>query len=106
MGEAVDLLAGEMAGGQHEILVLGLLSQPVGHGQTIEAGPDDGMVGVIVDPIPEEVDLEVQVGDALYVLLGGLQPRAHRATLLGSQFAIRAASARSATLDGRTAAWV
>ena len=81
VGEAVDLLAGEVTGGQHEVFVLGLPRQLVGHGDAVDAGADDGMVDVVVDLLTEEVDLQVQIGEGLDELLGRLETHASHSFL-------------------------
>ena len=93
VGEAVDLLAGEMARGQHEVFVFRLRGQFVGHGHAVEAGPDQRMFRVVVDLLAEDVDLQVEVGHALDVLLGCLER--HAVSLLTSHAAQAADDPRS-----------
>ena len=82
VGEAVDPLAGEVAGGQHEVLVLGLGRELVGHGDAVDAGADERVVDVVVDLLAEQVDLQVQIGEALDELLR--RSESHRALLPGA----------------------
>ena len=71
MRKAVDLGAGEMAHGEHEVFVLGVARELVRRRDAVDAGADHRMVDVVVDLLAEEIDLQVQVGKALNELLGG-----------------------------------
>ena len=65
----LTFLPREVAGGQHEVFVLGQGRELVGHGDAVDAGADHGVVDVVVDLLAEQVDLQVQIGDALAELL-------------------------------------
>jgi len=73
VGEAIDFLTGEVAGRQHQVLVLGILGQLVRHRHAVEARADDRVVDVVLHPLAEHVDLEVEVGDGLDELPRGLE---------------------------------
>ena len=81
VGEPVDLLAGEVARGQHEVLVLRLRGELVGHRYAVDAGPDERVAHVVVDLLAEQIDLQIQVGEALDELLGRLESHAVRSFL-------------------------
>ena len=53
----------------------GWAGELVGHGDAVDAGADHGVVDVVVDLLAEQVDLQVQVGEALDELLG--RPESH-----------------------------
>ena len=73
MGEAVDLPAGEIGGGRHQILVLRILRQRVGHGHAVDGGPDHGVIHPVVDLFAEHVHAGVQLTQGVDVLLRGHQ---------------------------------
>ena len=81
----LTFLPRQVAGGEHEVFVLGLRGQLVGHGHAVEAGPYQRVLGVVLDLLTEDVDLQVEVGHALDVLLGGLER--HAVSLLTSHAA-------------------
>ena len=73
MGEAVDGVAGEAGFHGHEIGVLGILRQRVGHSHAVDRGTDHGVIHPVVDLLAEHVDAGVQLPQGLNVFLGGHQ---------------------------------
>ena len=59
MGEAVDLLAGQVGGGRHDIFILRILSEFIGLGHGLHGGTYDGIVLHVFDLPPKHVDLEI-----------------------------------------------
>ena len=73
VGEAVDGVAGEAGLHGHQVRVLGILSQSVGHGHAINGGTDHRVIHPVVDLLAEHVDTGVQLAQAVNVLLCGHQ---------------------------------
>ena len=73
MGEAVDGVAGEAGFHGHEIGVLGILRQRVGHSHAVDRGTDHGVIHPVLDLLAEHVDAGVQLPQGLNVFLGGHQ---------------------------------
>jgi len=73
MREAVDLVAGQAGGGGHELLILGVLCQRVGHGHAVDRGPDHGVIHPVVDLFAEHVHAGVQLSQGIDVLFRGHQ---------------------------------
>ena len=71
VGEAVDPLPGQGGYRGHQILVLRLLRQIIGHTHAVQRRPQDGIVHGVVDLLSEHVHLHVQLADALNILLSG-----------------------------------
>ena len=73
MSEAVDGVAGEAGFHSHQIGVLRILSQSVGHGHAVDGGADHRVVHPVLDLLAEHVDAGVQLPQGLNVFLGGHQ---------------------------------
>ena len=73
VGKTVDLVASQAGGGGHELLILGVLCQRVGHGHAVDRGPDHGMIHPVVDLFAEHVHAGVQLSQGIDVLFRGHQ---------------------------------
>ena len=73
VGEAVDGVAGEAGLHGHQVRILGILSQSVGHGHAVDGGTDHGVIHPVVDLLAEHVYPGVQLAQAVNVLLCGHQ---------------------------------
>ena len=73
MGEAVDGVAGQAGLHGHEVRVLRVLSQGVGHGHAVDGGTDHGVIHPVVDLLAEHVHAGVQLAQAVNVFLCGHQ---------------------------------
>ena len=73
VGEAVDGVARQAGLHGHEVRVLGVLGQGVGHGHAVDAGADHGVVHPVVDLLAEHVHPGVQLAQAVNVFLCGHQ---------------------------------
>ena len=73
VGEAVDGVAGEAGLDGHEIRILGILGQGVGHGDAVDGGTDHGVIHPVLDILAEHVHPGVQLAQAVDVLLRGHQ---------------------------------
>ena len=71
VGKAVDGLPRQAGLHGHELRVLGVLGQGVGHGNAVDAGADHGVVHPVVNFLAEHIDPGVQLPQALDVLVGG-----------------------------------
>ena len=73
VGEAVDLMTGQAGGSGHQILILGILCQGVGHGHAVDGGTDHGVIHPVVDLLAEHVHAGVQLAQGVDVLFRGHQ---------------------------------
>ena len=73
VGEAVDGVTGEAGLHGHQLSVLGVLSQSVGHGHAVDGGADHGVIHPVLDLLAEHIDAGVQLPQGLNVFLGGHQ---------------------------------
>ena len=73
MGEAVDLVPRQAGGSGHEIGVLGILCQRVGHGHAVDGGTDHGVIHPVVELLAEHVHAGVQPAQGVDVLFRGHQ---------------------------------
>ena len=73
VGEAVDGVTGEAGLHGHQLSVLRILSQSVGHGHAVDGGADHGVVHPVLDLLAEHIDAGVQLPQGLNVFLGGHQ---------------------------------
>ena len=69
MGEPVDFLASEIGGCGHQILVLRIMSQFIGHGKTVDGWFDHGMIHPVVDFFAEHVHSGVELSQAFNILV-------------------------------------
>ena len=68
MGEAVDLLAGDVGSRSHKVFVLRVLRELIGCGKGIERGTDYRVVDRVFDLLAEHPQVEVQLAQALNIL--------------------------------------
>ena len=68
VGEAVDGLAGQVGRRSHQILVLVVLCEFIGHRQAVDGGTDDRMVDPVVDFFTEHVDSRAELAQGFDVL--------------------------------------
>ena len=73
VGESVDFVPRKMGCGCHEVFMLGFLGQGIGHFDGVQGWTDDGVVHPVIHEFPHEVDLEVHLTHALFVLLWRLK---------------------------------
>ncbi|CAN4071960.1 D-alanyl-lipoteichoic acid biosynthesis protein DltB, partial [Dysosmobacter welbionis] len=73
VGEAVDGVARQAGLHRHQIGILGVLGQSVGHGHAVDAWPDHGVVHPVLNLLPEHIHPGIQFAQALYILLCGHQ---------------------------------
>ena len=73
VGEAVDGVARQAGLHGHQVRVLGILSQGVGHCHAVDGRTDHGVVHPVVDLLAEHVHPGVQLAQALNVFLCGHQ---------------------------------
>ena len=71
VGEAVDGAARQAGLHGHEVRVLGVLGQGVGHGDAVDGGADHGVVHPVLDFLPEHVHAGFQLPQAFNVFLCG-----------------------------------
>lgn len=71
VGKAVDLLAGDVGGSSHQILILRVLSQLVGSGEGVQGRTDNRIVNRILYLLTEHIQVEVQLAQGLNVLVFG-----------------------------------
>ena len=76
VGEAADLLPGQVRRGEKEVLGLRLVAQVVRLRHRVGAGPHHRVVHRVPDPLPQQVHLAVQPAQALEVLFGAFNPHA------------------------------
>ena len=69
VGEAVDGVAGEAGLDGHEIRILGILGQGVGHGDAVDGGTDHGVIHPVVDLLAEHINAGVQLPQGVNILL-------------------------------------
>ena len=77
VGETVDLMTGEVGGGGHEILVLRVARQGVGHGGGVHMAPDEGMIddGGAVQQLALHIDADLPLAEAVFVFFCSLHSR-------------------------------
>ena len=73
VGEAVDGVAGQAGLDGHQVLVLGVLGQGVGHGDAVDGGADHGVVHPVVNLLAEHVHTGFQLPEGVDVFLRGFQ---------------------------------
>ena len=73
VGKAVDFVAGQAGGGGHQVLILGILGQRVGHGHAVDGGADHGVIHPVVDLLAKHVDAGVQLTQGVDILFRGHQ---------------------------------
>lgn len=73
VGKAVDFVAGQAGGGGHQVLILGILGQRVGHGHAVDGGTDHGVIHPVVELLAEHVHAGVQLTQGVDVLFRGHQ---------------------------------
>ena len=71
VGEAVDGVAGQAGLHGHQVRVLGVLSQGIGHGDAVDGGTDHGVIHPVLDLLAEHVHPGVQLAQAVNVFLCG-----------------------------------
>ena len=71
MGEAVDLVAGEVGGGRHKVSRLRVVGQGVGHGGGVDMAADHGMIDdlIALQQLAHDVDADFPLPQAVLVLL-------------------------------------
>ena len=73
VGEAVDGVARQAGLHRHQIGILGVLGQSVGHGHAVDGRADHGVVHPVLNLLPEHIHPGIQFAQALYILLCGHQ---------------------------------
>ena len=71
VGETVDGMPGEAGLDGHQLGILGVLCQGVGHGDAVDRGPDHGMVHPILDLLAEHIYSGLEFPQAFNILLRG-----------------------------------
>ena len=71
MTEAVDFVPGDRRGGGHQILVLRVLRQVIGHAHRIQRRAQNRVIYRALNFLAEHVNLQVQPADAFDVLFSG-----------------------------------
>ena len=71
MGEAVDLPPRQAGGGGHQLLILGILGQCVGHSHAVDGGADHGVIHPVVYLLAEHVHPGVQLTQGVDVFFRG-----------------------------------
>src|SRR4030042_230693 len=56
VGESVDLPAGEMGGGRHQVLIFGTKGELIGEGGRVDVGTNPRMLGNILHALPVVID--------------------------------------------------
>jgi len=86
VSEPVDLVAGEMRGGGHQILMLGTKGEFISEGGGFDVGPEGRVLGDILHPFAVVIDHMMKVFETLDVILfsdnpfhGFAPPEAHSA---------------------------
>ena len=77
MGEAVDGVARQAGLHRHQVGILGILGQSVGHGHAVDGRADHRVVHPVLDLLPEHVHTGLQFAQALNVLLRRHQRSVH-----------------------------
>ena len=73
VGEAVDGVPRQAGLDGHQLRVLGILGQGVGHGHAVDGGTDHGVIHPVLDLLAEHVHPGVQLAQAVDVFLCGHQ---------------------------------
>ena len=73
MGETVDALTGLGRHYGHQVLILGLLGQIIGHTHGVQRGAEDGVVNGVLHLLAEHIDLHRDLANALDILFAGHQ---------------------------------
>ena len=71
MTEAVDLVPGDRRGSGHQILVLGVLREVVGHADRIQRRAQNRVIYRVLNFLAEHVNLQIQLADAFDILFSG-----------------------------------
>ena len=71
VGEAVDLLAGDVGGSGHQIFILRILSQLIGSGKGVQRRTDNRVINRVLDLFAEHVKVQMQLAKRLNILLFG-----------------------------------
>ena len=71
VGEAVDLLAGDVGSSGHQIFILRILSQLVGSGEGIQRRTDHRVINRVLNLLAEHVKVQMQLAKRLNILLFG-----------------------------------
>jgi hypothetical protein len=74
VSESVDLPAGKMGSGRHQVFMLGPKGKIVGEGGRIDVGPKGRMLGDILHALPVIIDRVTEFFEALDVILFGNDP--------------------------------
>ena len=71
VGESVDLMTGEMGGCGHEISVLRIARQSIGHGGGVDVAADKGMIDdfAAVQQLALYIDPDLPLPQAVFILL-------------------------------------
>ena len=69
VGEAVDLVPGQAGGGGHQVGILRVLSQLIGHGDAVDRGADHWMIHPVLDLLAEHIYTGFQRTKAVNVFL-------------------------------------
>ena len=69
VGEAVDLLPGQMRGCSHQIFILRILRQLVCHGKGIQRRTDDRMINRIFNLLAEHPEVQMELSEGLDILV-------------------------------------
>ncbi|CAN4045420.1 DNA topoisomerase IA, partial [Dysosmobacter welbionis] len=73
VGEAVDGVARQAGLHRHQVGILRVLGQSVGHGHAVDGRADHGVVHPVLNLLPEHIHPGIQFAQALYILLCGHQ---------------------------------
>jgi hypothetical protein len=68
VGESVDLPAGEMGGGRHQVLIFGTKGELIGEGGRVDVGTNPRMLGNILHALPVIIDGVMKIFQTLDVI--------------------------------------
>jgi hypothetical protein len=68
VGESVDLPAGEMGGGRHQVLIFGTKGELIGEGGRVDVGTNSRMLGNILHALPVIIDGVMKIFQTLDVI--------------------------------------
>ena len=71
VGETVDLAASEIGRRGHQVLILRVLRERIGHGDAVDAGADDRVIDPVVDLFAEHINAGVELAQRIDIFLGG-----------------------------------
>ena len=71
VSESVDLPAGEMGGGRHQVLIFGTKGEFIGEGGRVDVGTNPRMLGNILHTFPIVIDGMMKIFQTLDVILFG-----------------------------------